>query len=238
VLLYHSVFFLKLTMTSPRIIIADDYPLFRTGMEQALIKLIPSVEILQADKGSIILDLLSRHKADLIFLDLQMQGVDGLEMIRNIREQHPQLKIIAVIMMEDHPTVLEIFESGANGYLHRNTEDCKLHKVIEIVFKGELQFAETHPPMIQKNTAATRNLHPVKNSDHALSNREAEILGLICQQMSSKEIAGRLHLTEKTVETHRNHLMWKTQSKNVVGLIVYAIEHGYFYPETRIRKQS
>jgi DNA-binding NarL/FixJ family response regulator len=227
-------------MTSPRIIIADDSPLFRTGLEQALLKLIPAAGILHAESGMDVAELLTRQPVDLVFLDLQIPGVDGFELIRKIHVQHPQVKIIAVIAIEDHATVLEIFEAGAKGYLNRNSENCKLSKIIEIVFKDKIQATGTPSSNGKKSiSSATMNSHPDKNPDHhPLSNREVEILGLICQQFSSKEIAELLHVNEKTIETHRNHLMWKTQSKNVVGLIVYAIEHGYFYPETRFRKQS
>jgi DNA-binding NarL/FixJ family response regulator len=224
-------------MTSPRIIIADDHPLFRNGLEQALTKLIPDALIIHTEKGSDIPGLLTKHPSHLLFLDIQMKGIDGLDMIRTVRANHPMLKIIAVILMEDHLSVLEIFEAGANGFLPRNSENCKLQKVIEIVFRDKAK--DTAPPLKGNKTTSSASVNSIPfNNFYTLTTREVEILGLICRQFSSKEIAGHLHLAEKTVETHRNHLMWKTQSKNVVGLIMYAIEHGYFSPENRYRQLS
>ena len=223
------------------IIIADDYPLFRTGMEQFLKKLLPSSEILLAESRKEIPELLNLHTVDLVFLDVNIVGTDSFELIKSIRKLFPHVKIIAVIMVENHTTVMELFESGANGYLNRNTKFCRLQKIIEIVFKGGSQLASdeiNNQNDQQKLHISHSNSQSVKNPESSpLSNREIEILGLICQQLSSKEIAVRLNLTEKTVETHRNHLMWKTQSKNVVGLIMHAIEFGYFRTDQLYNKR-
>ena len=138
-------------------------------------------------------------------------------------------------MFDDRSTVVNMFKAGANGYIHKNTDKQMLLHVIETVANGEV-FLSDEVGIYQHDIINI--LHRNKKTsmyESNLSEREFEILMLICNQYSSKEIADKLCLTEKTVETHRKHLMAKTKSKNVVGLTMFAIENGYFLPEHRER---
>ena len=218
-----------------RIIIADDHPLFREGLEQALLRLMPSATIYLVPDGEQVLELLKSKVVDLIFLDIRMPGRDGIEITHLIRQEDNQVKIIAVTMIDDRSTVMKIFEAGANGFLHKNTEKCVLQHAIETVLSGGTYVSEEIADYNPEQTSYPRLNGNSTSAHHILSEREIEVLILICNQYSSKEIADQLHVSEKTVETHRYHLMWKTQSKNVVGLTMFAIEKGYFLPEYRKR---
>jgi len=216
-----------------RIIIADDHPLFREGLEQALLRLMPSATIYLVSDGEQVLEMLKSKFVELIFLDIRMPGRDGIEITRAIRKGNDQVKIIAVTMINDRATVMKIFEAGANGYLHKNTEKCALQRVIEVVFSGGTYISDEVVDYKPEQPTTSRVNDSFTAAHNILSEREIEILILICNQYSSREIANKLCVNEKTVETHRNHLMWKTQSKNVVGLTMYAISKGYYLPEHR-----
>jgi DNA-binding NarL/FixJ family response regulator len=219
-----------------RIIIADDHPLFREGLERALLRIMPGATILMASNGDQVMVLLEKEDPDLIFLDIRMPGRDGIEITQAIRHLNKKVKIVIVTMKDDMATVLKIFQVGGNGYLHKNTDRAKLQRVIEVVMSGDIYLSEE---VDEFRSAIISNGRLPGNGTSAstqLSEREMEILILICNQYSTKEIADKLHVTEKTVETHRFHLMSKTQSKNVVGLTMFAIQKKYFVPEHRKRE--
>lgn len=219
-------------MSFNNFIIADDHPLFREGLELSLKKLIPSASIFIASNGEEVLEILSNTPIDLIFLDIRMPGKDGIETTMCIRKFDPNVKIVAVTMLNDKATVLQMFNAGANGFIHKNIDKTVLQHVIAAMANNELFLSEEVGDYKSDISTDGNN----KNFLNILSERERQILMLICNQYSTKEIAHKLHLTEKTVETHRNHLMMKTKSKNVVGLTMFAIENGYFFPEHIRRK--
>jgi DNA-binding NarL/FixJ family response regulator len=143
------------------------------------------------------------------------------------------VRIVAVIHEDDTRGGFKLHEAGANGYLHRNSEPGKVQEVVEIVTGIRLDQTDQNISRHINGESIKSHNGQGRMQNPELSAREKEILILICRQYSSREIAQQLHLTEKTVETHRNHLMLKTRSKNVVGLILYAIEGGYFQPHQR-----
>lgn len=216
-----------------KIIVADDHPIFREGLTQALLRVHSKFCIFPVSSGNQVLQLLDREKIDLIFLDIRMPDRDGIEITRCIRKMNTKVKIVAVSMADDRATVVKIFKAGANGFLHKNTDVTEIKRVIEMVLSGGFYLSDEISDYEDEINPNSRQVNG--NSANALSEREIEILQLICNQYSSKEIGRRLNLTEKTIETHRVHLMLKTHSKNVVGLIIYAVEKGYFLPEHRKR---
>ena len=215
-------------MHSSRIIIADGYPFFMEGLEQALQVLLPGSEITLVKNSEQVLEILEKERVDHIFLEIGFPVCEGLKIIRKIREINKHIKIIAVITNEESLSIAELFDAGADGFLSRNDDKCQLQNVIDTILKSTkpvINNLSDNKSIFSKNGRTPLNGIGIYGN---LSNREVEILTLICKQFSSREIANQLHLMEKTVETHRNHLMWKTHSRNVVGLIIYAIGHGYF----------
>jgi DNA-binding NarL/FixJ family response regulator len=195
-------------MDSLKIIVADDHPLFREGLVQALLRI-------------------HSYVVDLIFIDIRMPGRDGIEITRCIRKFNTHVKIVVVSMIDDRGTVQKVFKAGANGYLHKNTDKSQIKKVIDAVMHQETYLSEEIAIYRNDLDLSDHSLNTYSQYDVLLSEREIEILQLICNQYSSKEIGQRLKISEKTIEGHRFRLMLKTHSKNVAGLIMYAVENGY-----------
>src|SRR4030095_3087621 len=129
-------------MNALKIIVADDHPLFREGLEQALLRINPAFTIYSASHGREIFEILEKEIIDLVFLDIRMALMDGIEITRQIRKTNHHVKIVAVTMIDDRVTVVKIFQAGANGFLHKNTEKCKLQRVIEVVLNNQLYISE------------------------------------------------------------------------------------------------
>lgn len=209
------------------IILADDHPIYRDGLEQALIRLGIAGTITHASSGVEVLDVLDRIVVDLIFMDAKMPQLNGLETTSLIRKKNTKIKIIIISMLEDKLSILQLFHAGINGFMHKNTDHRQLLHAIDWVMKDNILVPDEVSEYFNYEYIIPENFEESFNDPNKLSDREAEILLLICKQLSTKEIADKLSLTNKTVETHRNNIMVKTRAKNMVGLAFYAISKGY-----------
>lgn len=216
-------------MKELKILIADDHSLFRKGMESTL-KLIKGVkQVKQAENGLEVINMLNTEPVDIIFMDIKMPVQDGITTTKMVSKHYPDIKIIALSMFDDRDNILEMFKAGASGYLLKNTNKEELEEAIAEVMEGGKYYSkEVSDVLLQK--MINLNLHKSRQLIEPLTEREKEILCLICEQLSTKEIAERIFLSDKTVEGHRLKLLQKTQSKNMAGLVMFAIEHRIYQP--------
>lgn len=207
------------------IIIADDHPIYRDGLEQAVRRLKVADRIYQASNGLEVIERFQANPVDLIFMDVRMPQLSGFDTTNHLRVIDQEVKIIIVSMLEDKNQILRLFNAGINGFMHKNTDHRKLARIIEMVMADIPYISDEVKEYYDEGIAEGK----IKRDrpEVVLSLREVEILQLICKQLSTKEIADRLHLNEKTVESHRIHIMTKTKSKNMVGLALYAVERGF-----------
>ncbi len=209
------------------IILADAHPIYRDGLEQALNRLGIAGSILHASNGSEVLDLCELTDVDLIFMDAKMPKLNGLGTTSIIRKKNTKIKIIILSMLEDKLSILQLFNAGINGFMHKNTDHRQLLHAIDWVMNDKILVPDEVSEYFDYDYVKADGFEDHFNNPNKLSDREAEILLLICQQLSTKEIADKLSLTNKTVETHRNNIMVKTRAKNMVGLAFFALSKGY-----------
>ena len=207
------------------IAIADDQNLFRKGM----VALIGSFEemslVFEAENGRVLLDLIAAAvvKPDIILLDLQMPVLNGLETLKILKENYPEIKVVVLSVHEAENFILATIQAGANGYLAKNAEPEEVEIAIREVFKNDFYFTPAMLEVMRKGLLR-KAVVSLENED-SLSPREIEVLQLICKQFSSNEIAEKLFISNRTVEGHRNNLLIKTQSRNTAGLVLYALKH-------------
>jgi DNA-binding NarL/FixJ family response regulator len=208
------------------IAIADDQKLFRKGM----ISLVSSFEnmkiVFEASNGQELLDLLeiSKEKPTIILLDLSMPELNGLETLKILKEKYISIKVIILTSHEVERFILATIQAGANGYLAKNAEPEEVELAIREVFKNDFYF--TLPMLeVMRKGLVKKNQSNSLIIENVLTDREKQILKLICKQLSSQEIANQLFLSNRTVEGHRNNLLLKTESRNTAGLVLYALKH-------------
>lgn len=209
-----------------KVAIADDQKLFRKGM----VALIGSFEnmslIFEAGDGQELLDLCESEavQPDIILLDLSMPVLNGFDALKIIKEKYPQIKVIILTVHELENFILATVQAGANGYLAKNAEPEEVEKAIREVAKNDFYF--TLPMLEIMRKGLVKQTKDIKLANETkLTNREKEILQLICKQLNSNEIAEKLFLSNRTVEGHRNNLLLKTGSRNIAGLVLYALKH-------------
>lgn len=216
-----------------KIAIADDQKLFRKGIT-ALIKSFEHMEVVfEAENGLELLSLCENFEntPDIILLDLSMPEMNGLDALKVLKEKYPLISIIILTSHELESFILATIQAGANGYLAKNAEPEEVEKAIREVYKNDFYFTLPMLEIMRKGLVKKTNLIKLDEQDH-LTNREKEVLSLICEQLNSSEIAEKLFLSARTVEGHRNNLLLKTKSRNTAGLVLYALKHKLFDLDT------
>jgi DNA-binding NarL/FixJ family response regulator len=209
-----------------KIALVDDEILFRKGIA-FLLQREDNIEIIfEASNGEELLDSLEKCeiKPDIIVMDLKMPLLNGVEATKIIRKSHPDIKIIALTSYDSKSFIANMIQIGAVAYLIKNTTPKDLILTINEVAKKGFYYNEDVLKTIQDTIVSSKN-SKVNLETGFLSPREIEILQLICQQKTTTEIAEHLFLSPRTVEGHRNNLLLKTESRNIAGLVVYAIQN-------------
>ncbi len=208
------------------IAIADDQHLFRMGMV-AVLNSLENIKVgLQCTNGKVLLTELATatEKPTMIILDLVMPELDGIATLKLIRQEYPTIPVLMLSSHEDQDAVFSALKAGANGYLSKNAQAEEVEQAISDVLKEGFYLK-----IPKANLSHLKAIDETSvNSDWStalISKREKEILSLICQQYTNSEIASKLSISERTVEGHRNHLLNKTDSKNAIGLLVFALKH-------------
>jgi len=215
-------------MNSPlNILIADDHPLFRKGLIAVLNDCAFIHEIHEVSNGKEAVQFFDNKTADLVLLDIHMPVLNGLECAPILLQKKPDLKIIAITSFEDKWHIEQMLEIGAKGYLLKSVTKPELELSISCVMEGKLFFSqELVGKMLHRSAQFMHTETGIDRSE--LHEREKAIIKLIYEEYSSQEIADRLNISENTVKTYRKSLFLKTGSKNVVGLMKYALKQGWF----------
>lgn len=201
-------------MNEIKIIIADDHDLFRDGLAELLrkhndIEIVKSV----ADGDALMEALNSGLEADIVLLDITMPKMDGFQVLKELKTLNANVKPIVISMHSDGNYIAKCAKDGAYGYLLKNTDEDELTLAIRTVSRGKKYFsAEISEKMI--NFMSTQSI-----SENILSNKETEVLGLISEGLTTKEIAAKLFVSNRTIETHRANILKKLEVKNTAELI-------------------
>lgn len=206
-------------------LIVDDHPLYRKGV----VSIIKSINIkntcFEASNGFEAIHLFRKIKTDIIFLDIQMPKMDGIVCLKHLRKIDPDCKVVIISSSDSPLYVLQLMNQNVNAYLLKNINSEILKQAINNVICGDPFLS----PEIYKQWFDIKHLNNKYHSKIIISEREKEILRLICESNSSKEISDKLNISFSTVKTHRNHLMKKTEAKNIADLIIYAIKNEIYF---------
>lgn len=209
-----------------KVYIADDHTLFR----KAMVTLLQSFErislVKDAENGKELLTLMKYDPPDVAIVDLQMPIMDGAETCENIISKYPDVKMIILTMHDSSKFILHMMDMGVHAFLLKNTEPDELEKAIYSVVEKDFYHNELVATVLRKNVRdkIPRNRPLFQHGE--LTDRETEILLLICQEMTMKEIGQRLFLSENTVRNHRVNIMEKIGVHNIVGMVKFAYETG------------
>lgn len=210
-------------MNPIRVLIADDHALVRAGI-RALVERIDGVVVVgEAGKGSEALELVRQLSPDLILLDITMPDGNGFEVLDQVTKLYPEIKVIVLTVHEAGEYALRAVREGAAGYLPKSAASIELEQAIQTVIRGERYIS---PETAQNTIFEVSNRATKKDLLATLSPRQREVLRLIAEGSTTKQIAHVLQISVKTVETHRAQLMERLGIHDVAGLVRYAIIVG------------
>jgi DNA-binding NarL/FixJ family response regulator len=213
-------------MSPYRIVLADDHILLRQGIK-SIIESSPEMAVVgEADDGLDLLQLLKTISPEMIVLDISMPNLRGIEAIREIKAINPRIKILMLSMHKEKEFLYHAFAAGADGYLLKEDTDTELFTAIETIRAAEIYIS----PILTKQLAGNfiESLRGVNQiPEEPLTTREREVLKLLAEGKSSKEIASLLYISARTVDHHRASIMKKLNFSNIAALVKYAIRKGY-----------
>ncbi|WP_343613738.1 response regulator transcription factor [Flavobacterium sp.] len=210
-------------MNRINLLIADDHTMFLQGII-SLLEQEPNITVVdKAVNGIEALEIIKRGAVDFIILDISMPEMDGIELSKILKKQHPDVKILIVSTHSNVMIVSRLIRIGVNGYLLKNAAKEELLKAINTIAQGENYFAEE---LEEKHLTNSSRIEKQVSNLTELSSREKEILVLIAQEYNTAEIAEKTFISLNTVNTHRRNLLSKLNAKNTAGLVKYAVENG------------
>jgi two-component system response regulator DegU len=213
-----------------RLAIADDQPLFRRGFAMLLRDMDDVQVMFECANGQELLTGLQGNAVDIVLLDLEMPVMDGETAMRHIRADHPGVRVIALSTHNEEQYVVRMMELGAHGYVPKTAEPDELENAIRAVAGSGYHFSDIVSRGMLHGLVKKQHVKPRFNDLDPLTERELEVLRGICQEMTTTEIAGKLFLSPRTVEFHRNNILLKTGARNAAGLVVYAMTKGLYAP--------
>ena len=206
-------------MIKNKLVLADDHQFLLEGI-LTILKEVPSLEIVStANNGFELMDAVIKHKPQLVILDLNMPGYDGLQCLQKIKNDFPEIKVMILSNYSQPELVEEVKKMKADGYLIKNSSAAVLKEAVDSILAGIKFFPAAH------------ELRPVADDSYffdeflkkyQLTKREVEIIKMVCQELSTKQIAAQLFLSDLTINTHRRNIFRKLEVKNVAGLMNFA----------------
>ncbi|MBN1144984.1 MAG: response regulator transcription factor [Bacteroidales bacterium] len=198
--------------------LADDHTLFRQGLKLILEDLKDIEIIADVSNGKELIEAARPLKPDLIIMDINMPIVNGIEASRILLQEDPGMKILVVSMYGDEQYYNSVIENGVSGFILKDAENEELKTAIRMILSGRTYFSQSLLLTLIRSRQSSVEIN--------ISQREHEILNLICEGLSSAEIAGKLFLSERTVDNHRANLLAKTGCRNSLSLVLYAFKNN------------
>jgi len=213
-------------MKKTRVLLADDHAIVRSGLRLLLEREADLSVAGEAADGRAAIEWLDREQADVVVMDLGMPGLNGMEATSQVARKHPDIGVVILSMHRDETYVLRCLRAGARGYVLKESAEHELIAAIRAVAAGKSFFSPKVKRVLQAEHVERLRREGRDDSYELLTEREREVLQMIAEGNSNKEIAGRLYLSVLTVETHRKRIVEKLGLHGTADLILYAVRRG------------
>jgi DNA-binding NarL/FixJ family response regulator len=219
---------MKKEVSPIKVILADDHELFREGFRVMLKKHLEIMVVAEAVNGEDLLQKVFKYHPDVVITDIKMPKVDGLEVMNQLKKHLPDISVIALTNFDDDTLIIDMLEAGAKGYLLKSANSSEIIEAIKTVQLNKSFYCSYITEKVAELIAKS-SFNPFRKSKKVVFNdREISIIKYICEELTNKQIAEKLFLSKRTIETHRDHILDKMGVKNTAGVVIYAIKHGYF----------
>ncbi len=204
------------------IAVVDDHEMFREGLVLVLGQIEDVNVVADYCCGHVFLENMDDLDIDIVLMDIKMEGMNGIETTQKLKAKKPDIKVIAVTMFVEESYYMQMIQAGAHGFILKKAGKYELAHAIQEVSKGGNYFAQE---ILQK--MAFKAIAKTEDKEEQLTKREVEVLQLICEGLSTKEISEKLFLSHKTIEVHRSNILRKSDQKNIAQLVIWAVKNHY-----------
>lgn len=213
-----------------KLLLVDDHKLIRDAIRSYLDGDDEFEIVDEAGNGQEALVLLQSIKVDVVLMDIQMPVMNGIDCTKKIKELYPDTHVLSLSMLKDNQFIKQMLAAGATGYILKNSGEEEVKKAIRTVNSGETYYSAEVAEIVMQSMMKGSNIKRSNKLvvDLPLSSREKEVLYLIIKEKTNQEIADELFISSRTVDAHKRNLLEKTGSKNIAGLVLYAIEKNLF----------
>ena len=209
-----------------KVAIADDHKIFRKGVIHSLKPYSNIHFMLEAENGEELIKGIEIEQPDIVLMDLKMPVKDGIDTTKYLNKHFPEIRILILTMFEDERFVGHLMDSGANGYLLKSTEPSEIRQGIMDVMKTGFYLNNFVNRVLIKKNYAKQKFNINLNNEIVISEREKEVLSLVCMEYTAQEIATRMDISPRTVEAIKDRLMERFGVKNSVGLVFFAMKNS------------
>jgi DNA-binding NarL/FixJ family response regulator len=213
-------------MNQIKVAIADDHQIFRKGVILSLRSYTNIRFVLEAENGEELLAGLAEAQPDVILMDLRMPGKDGIETTKAVNKLYPNMHVLVLTMYEDERFVTHLMENGANGYLLKSSDPSEIKKaILEVFTKGYYLNNFVNRILLKKSHNKVKAI-PTLNNEIQISDKEKQVIRLLCMEYTAQEIAKEMEISARTVEAIKDRLMERFGVKNSVGLVFFAMKNS------------
>ncbi len=213
-------------MNEIRLLVVDDHKMVREGLRSVLEDEENFRIVNEASNGIEAMKMLEKADVDVVLTDISMPKMDGIELMKEIKKAYPEQKVIALTMLGEAQHIKQMLQAGAAGYLLKNCGSRELKRAIHAVNNGENYYSPEVQEVVMDYLSGMKKSR--MSIDLPLTDREKEILHLIMKEYSNQEIAEKLFISQRTVDAHKRNLLAKTGTKNIAGLVLWALEKRLF----------
>ena len=211
-----------------KVVLADDNELFREGF-RVMLKKQSEIELVgESENGIDLIQLVKDKKPDVIITDIKMPEMDGVEATKRIRRLFPGMGIIAFTMFDDDTLIVDMLEAGARGYLLKNAAKSEIYEAIKTVHNNGAYYCNSTNTRLAKLIGESKFNPYKKHPKPALTEREMEIMRMVCRELSNKEIAQTMFMSIRTVEGYREKIQRKIGARNSIGMVIFSIKNGIY----------
>jgi two-component system response regulator NreC len=214
------------TLAQIRILLADDHNILRDGIRLLLERQPDFAVVGEAADGRETLQLAQEHAPDVVIMDIAMPNLNGIETTRRITEKNPHIGVVILSMHHDESYVIRALKAGARGYLLKDAMKAELIAAVQAVAQGRSYFSPKIRSLLQEDYVQVLERKGIDDSYELLTDREREVLQMVAEGKTNKEIANALNLSLYTVDTHRTHILQKLNLHSVPEIILYAVRKG------------
>lgn len=212
-------------MANIKILLADDHKIVRDGIKLMLEPQAGIDVVDEAQNGKEVLKKLKEHVVDIVVMDINMPEMDGITATRKVKEEFPDVKVLALTMSNDDLHIRQMIQAGASGYIMKSAGRKELKEAIDSIMEGKHYFSDEATQSIMLDLVKGKGKSTDPDPIH-ITDREKEVLELIVQEHTNQEIAEKLYISSRTVDAHRRNLLQKTGARNTAGLVKYAFQHN------------